>query len=213
MHAGHRDVGGVAAGVEAVPVVAVTGASDAVVAGVAVRGNDAGRFDQLLDRRQQAVAARAWDAGEANSTHAAAALLDRDQHHRLPFCSTTVFARRDAADVRLVDLDLAGELVAARTHHRPPELVQPRPRRFVGAELERPLQPKRADTALLVGDLPGGREPERKRRARAGEDRARRRRGAPVTRATAQQAIAHPPAVGTSAGRAGEPSGQRNRSK
>ncbi len=50
-------VRGIAAGVEAVPVVAEAGAGDAVVAGAAVGRDDAAGLDQLLDRRQQAVAA------------------------------------------------------------------------------------------------------------------------------------------------------------
>jgi hypothetical protein len=74
-----------------------------------------------------------------------------------------------------LDLELAGEPVPARAHHRPPELVQPRPRGLVGAERERPLQAERAHAALLVRDVPSGSEPERQRRAGAGEDRARGR--------------------------------------
>src|SRR3989442_414655 len=84
-----------------------------------------------------------------------------------------VLAGRDAAEVALVDLYFTGELVAAGRDHRPPELVQPGPGGLVRAERERVLQAERADAVFLVGDVPGGREPERKRPGRASEDRPR----------------------------------------
>src|SRR5207245_6340637 len=50
-----------------------------------------------------------------------------------------------------------------------------------------------ADAALRVRDVPGGSEPERKRRASAGEDRPGGRRAAPVAGGAANESVAHPP--------------------
>jgi hypothetical protein len=98
----------VTAGVEAVAVVGEAGSGDAVVTGMTV-GRDAAELDQLLDRREEAVDGRVGNRGEADTSHAAASLLNCDQHRCLLGGSAPVFARRDAADVGLVDLDLAGQ--------------------------------------------------------------------------------------------------------
>src|SRR5208283_4819527 len=76
--------------------------------------------------------------------------------------------------VALIDLDVTGELIPIGPHHRPPELVEPRPGRLVAPEAQGPLQTKRARPVLLARDLPGGKEPAAKL-TRALEDRARRR--------------------------------------
>ena len=107
MQARHRYMCWVTGGVEAVAVVGEAGAGDAVVAGVAVGRQHAAELDQLLDRRQETVSPRVGDRRETDAAHPAAALLDRDQHRRFLCRSAPVLARRDAADIRLVDLDLA----------------------------------------------------------------------------------------------------------
>jgi hypothetical protein len=204
MDARHRYVSGIARRVEAVPVVEVAEFGERVVAGVAVGRHDAAELDQLLDHRQQAVGAGIDDRRKANATHTAAALLDRDQHRRLLLGSTAVFAGCDAADVGLVNLDLASEPIAAGPDHRASELMQQRPGRLVAPEAEHTLERERAHPVLRAGRIPGRRKPGHKRQPRVGEDRPRRCRGAPVAGRAAQQTIAHPPARNATAGRADE---------
>ena len=109
-----------------------------------------------------------------------------------------------ASDERLIDLHHAGQPVPARADQYRPQPVQHRPRGLVGADLQRPLQAQRRDPVLLRGEHPAGREPDRQRRARPVEDRARRHRGPPATAGALIPAIAQPPAARMTAVRAGE---------
>src|SRR6266545_2748080 len=107
----HRHVRGIAGRVEAVPFVRVAGLGDAVVAGVAVAADDAAGLDQIFDRGEEAVGARVGNRSEAHTTHAAPALLHGDQDRRLLLRATAMLAGRDATEVALVHLDLAGGVV------------------------------------------------------------------------------------------------------
>jgi len=83
--------------------------------------------------------------------------------------------------------------------------VQHRPRRLVGADLQRPLEAERRDPVLLRGEQPTGREPHRQRRARAVEDRARRRRRARTAARAHPPPVTQPPAARPAALHAHEP--------
>ena len=60
-----------------------------------------------------------------------------------------VHISRQTPYVALVHLDLSRESVAAGSHHRPPELVQPRLGSLVRAESKRVLPAERALTPLF----------------------------------------------------------------
>jgi len=62
-------------------------------------------------------------------------------------------------------------------HQHRPQPVQHRPRRLVGADLQRALRAQRGDAVLLRGEHPAGGEPHRQRRPPAVEQRACRRTG------------------------------------
>jgi hypothetical protein len=132
----------------------------------------------------------------AGSGHRNRAGAPRPRSRRSPSrqtCPVRAFpARRGRSRSRR--FDLAGEPVTTRSHHRPTQLVQQRPRRLVAAQAEQPLQAESADAVLCARDIPGSLEPGRQRQPRVGEDRSRRDR---VIRAAARTAeippLAHPP--------------------
>ena len=77
---------------------------------------------------------------------------------------------RLAADVGLVDLDLAGDLVEAPGLHGEPDAVQHEPCRLL-RDAERAAEFVGADPVLAVGDEPDGGEPLVEAERRVLEDR------------------------------------------
>ena len=96
----------------------------------------------------------------------------RNYNQRLGFRLPPAPARVHAPHIGLVHFDPAGEAIAARTHHRPTKLVEPRPGGLVAAQTQRPLQPQGAHPRLLVRHPPHRSEPRHQRRPRVLEDRA-----------------------------------------
>jgi len=117
---------------------------------------------------------------------------DRDDRLRCRF--PPVHGTLDTPDVRLVDLHPSAQTLAGRADHRHAKPVQHCPRRLVGPEPQRPLQPERRDSLLLAGHQPRRREPRRQRRARAVEDRSRRHRGLTATHGALPTTAAQSPA-------------------
>src|SRR5437763_4874347 len=115
-------------------------------------------------------------------------------------------AAAPSADIALIDLHDAGQQLPAREDHRASELVQPRPRGLIAPEPEHPLQSQRADTLLLVHDVPDRREPAHQRRAGPAEDRSGRYRALGPALAAASQPVGHLPP--TTVGRTAEPAGE-----
>jgi hypothetical protein len=102
------------------------------------------RLDRALDERDQAVLRDIIDALQSNAPETLGVLdLDRDRDDRLGSGLPAVDSGFDTADVRLVDLDQAGQSLAAWAHHRRAVAVQDRPRRLVRAQPERPLDAQR----------------------------------------------------------------------
>jgi hypothetical protein len=133
----------------------------------------------------------------------AVVVLDGDRDDRLALGAAAALARPRRTDVGLVDLDGAGEQLAAGQHHRAAQLVQPRPRGLVAAESEHALQAERADALLLVDDVPDRREPALQRQSAAVEDRpGGHRRLVPAQRAAAQPATDRPPVAADGAAEA-----------
>ena len=117
-------------------------------------------------------------------THTAA-LLDANQNDRL--------LRAFSTDEPFVELDHGGERFAIRTHQRAAQFVQPRPRRFVGAEPHDPLQVLGGNSVTMHADFENGAEPRLERFTCAGQQSARCQTalmtaaGALVKRAIAQR--------------------------
>jgi hypothetical protein len=99
------------------------------------------RLYRALDERDQAVPGEIVDALQPNTPETLGLLdLDRDRDDRLGVGLPAEHAALDPTQVCLVDLDEAGQSLAAATDHRAAVAVQHRPRRLVGAQPNRPLR-------------------------------------------------------------------------
>ena len=141
--------------------------ADIVVALPAVGVNLAAARDVVEHEVGERRLADVGDAPHAHASRRLAAVLNRDHDDRLAGRGATTRAGPHAADIGLVDLDGVLEQLASGQHHRPAQLVQPRPGGLVAAELQHVLQPERGDTILLVDDVPDRREPAGERKAAA----------------------------------------------
>ena len=93
------------------------------------------RLDRALDERDQAVLGDIVDALQSNPPETLGVLdLDGDRDDRLGVGLPAEHAAFNPAQVGLVDLDQAGQSLAAGTDHRLAVAVQHRPRRLVGAQ-------------------------------------------------------------------------------
>ena len=154
-------------------------AADGPVRGPAVGDDLRPRLDVLPDERGQRVT-----AGVIERRHPAAADAFRlanlhgdpgkDLLAALPAAAQTGLL---AADVGLIDLDRAGQPAPSRADQRRAQPVQHRPRRLIGADLQRPLQILRRDAILGGREQPAGVEPHRQRGPGPVEDSPRRHRG------------------------------------
>src|SRR5207247_646155 len=81
----------------------------------------------------------------------------------------------------------------ARSHHRPPQFVQPTPRRLVTAEPQHALQTEGADAILLTGHPPQSVEPHLQRSARVLKNRPRSQRSLVRTARTLPERGTQPP--------------------
>src|SRR5229473_634897 len=79
-------------------------------------------------------------------------------------------SRFRGAPIRLVDLDPPDQPIATRPNHRPPQLVQPRPRGRVAAQPQQALRVHGAHPRLRRGDPPHRPKPGRQGRARVLEE-------------------------------------------
>jgi hypothetical protein len=153
------------------------------------------RLDRTLDERDQAVLGDVVDTLAPDPSKTLGMLdLDSDRDDRLGVGLPTEHPSFDSTQVRLVNLDVARQPVASGAHHRGPVAVQHRPRRLVGPQPQRPLDPECGDAVLLTGHLPCRSEPQPQRRASAVQDRPRRdRRLTTADRALPTTAAQSPP--------------------
>ena len=112
----------------------------------------AARLDRFPDEGRQAVARPISDPLQANASNPVAANLGGHDHPRLVSEVPTPSALFDPADTRLVDLDLTGERLAARPHHRTPQFVQPGPRRLLAANAQHVVQANGTRPVLVPDD-------------------------------------------------------------
>ena len=117
--------------------------------------------------------------GHANAIRGLVPFLHSDQHDR-GFASfelaTAPNARLLTADPGIVDLDLAVEPLARGVDHRPPQLVQEHPRRFVPPQAQLALQQQGRDAAFIGHGQIRRPEPHRQRGLRVVKDGPRRQR-------------------------------------
>ena len=133
-------------------------------------------------RRQERLVGRGAAIRDDRDAHAAgtpAPAFDGDQHEgrRAAFqLSAPPNPGLGPANPCVIHFDVTLQGIARGIHHRPPELVEDQPRRFVAPQGQLPLHPQ-GRRAALVGDHQVGRpEPGRQRRLRVVQDRARRER-------------------------------------
>ena len=131
--------------------------------------------------------------------------LNRDRDDRLGVGLPAEHPALNPTQICLIDLDVARQPLPAGTHHRRPVAVQHRPRRLVGPQPQRPLNPQRRHSVLLAGHLPPGREPQPQRRPRPVEDRPGRNRHLTPADRTLPTTAAQPPRSPAHAPRAPEP--------
>lgn len=98
--------------------------------------------------------------------------LNGHSHKRLALRAPSPLSSPDATDENLIDLDLSGERITARPHHRRAEAVQHGPGRLVRTKTEEPMQGFGGDAILRGGYVPRGREPHHERDPGAVEDRS-----------------------------------------
>jgi len=147
----------------------------------------------VLNKGDQTVRRYVCDAAQANASNATTAFLRSYDDNGFVFGLTSTLPLFRAADVGVVNLDLAAETIAAGADHRSPQLMQPCPGCLVAAQAEHPLQARRADAVLLAGDEPHGEKPHPQRLARILQYSPGRQRCLPVAGATAQQVARHLP--------------------
>src|SRR5512134_3070553 len=97
------------------------------------------RGSRLTGRRGSAARGNIFDASHADAAGAPPLDLGRDHHDRLLVRLSPDNAGFPAAHVRFIDLHFTVQKVTPWLHHRPPQLVEPRPGRLVAAQTENAL--------------------------------------------------------------------------
>jgi len=143
----------------------------------AVGVQETARGDGLLDKCLKAVGGGVGDPPHPDAAHSLVRFLHGDRNQGLLFGLSARHPLLDPAQVRLVDFDGTRQPIAPRPHHRPPQLVQPSPRRLVAAQPQDLLEPLGARPGLLAGHPPPSAEPRGQRGPGVLKDRAGRHRG------------------------------------
>jgi hypothetical protein len=204
MDSRHEFVGKLLAALDVCDLVSIPIGAQGVVPGPPIGVDRRTGSDDLLNKGNQAGGGYVMDSCQSDTPDAPPMLLRCDDHDALGLRFSSGHALFGAADVGLIHLDRAAQLIPTGADHRSPQLVQPRPGGAV-VNAEDPLETKCADPILLVRDVPHGCEPGRQRRSSQVEDGARRHRHCmPAVRAT-PQTIASLPGGLTTAPRAGKP--------
>jgi hypothetical protein len=158
---------------------------------------------------------RLGDAPHAYAPGRLTAIFDGDHHDRLAADAMARRARPARTEIAPVDLDRAAEELASWDHHRPAQLVKPRPRGLVAAEPNTRRSPSAETPCFWSTRYQTAANLAHQRRPGAGEDRARRDRGLRATgrAATEPVAIRHQPPPAVPQKRQAKPAPQRRRSK
>jgi len=164
--------------------------------------HDTAGFNSLFDRWGQAPSRGVCDTLKPDSAYTLPILLCRNDYQRFSLRSTASFPRLLSTDIRLVNLDGAGEPISSWPDHGPAQLMQPCPGGFIAAQPENPLHSSRTGTIFLAGHQPDGAKPQDQRFSRPFKDGSSNDRGLIVTRRTAYQTIARMPSFSVGAARA-----------
>ena len=146
------------------------------VASPAVRADGGLKLQPPRHERGELGLGAVLDHREPHPPHAALGLLDGAGDDGLLLGPAPALAVGRAADVGLVHLHLARQRGAARVHHAPAELLEPRPGGLVRAEAQLPLKLLRAQPLLARHHEVQGEEPDAQPLAGAVEGGARRDR-------------------------------------
>lgn len=163
------------------------------------------RHDGLLNERAKTVGRRVTDAPHPNATNRPAANFRRDRHKGLLPHMATSSPRFHTPNKRFVHLDRARESVTFWAHHRPAQLVEPRPSRAITPQSEYSLQPHRIGAIFLARQPPHRSEPQAQRLVRLVKDRASCERPLRVARGALDAIPGRPPSRVALAGRTHEP--------
>ena len=98
-----------------------------IVSKPAIRVNGTTRLDSLLHKGEQTLCRRVGYAAHPNASNTRAILFRSNDNQGLGFRLSPASALFRTSNIGLVHLDCAREPIASRTHHRPPQFVQPRP--------------------------------------------------------------------------------------
>src|SRR5512144_1311733 len=186
MNAGHDHVSRIETAADYGDLMLVAQRRQASITAPAVSVDGRSGHGDSLNEGDQTVRRSVRDAAQADAADATTTFPCRHNDNGLVLGLTSALSLFRAADVSLVDLDLAGEAIAARADHRPAQLMQPGPGRLLAAQAEHALKAQRADAVLLAGDEPHGEKPHPQRLARVLQHRSSRQRYLPIARATAQ---------------------------
>ena len=115
-------------------------------------------------------------------------LLSSHNNQSLILCLTAPDASLRTAEIGFVHLHSARQPVSSRSHHRPPQLMQPSPSGLVAPQAEDALQAQSTPSALLAGHEPHRLKPGSQRLPRAFENRSCDRRGLPLTSGASEHA-------------------------
>lgn len=169
-----------------------------------IRPDYAARLHGSSDRRFQTLGRGVLDPFKPDSANTLPILLCRNKYQRLSCRSTTPLSRLRTTDIGLVNLHCTRKTIPPRPDHSPPQLVQPRPGRFIAAQPQNSLHSFRTGTILLTGHPPDGPKPQYKRFSRPFKDRPGNDGGLVVTVGTLYQSVYRGPALPVPATRASE---------
>ncbi len=133
------------------------------------------RLDGPLDKAVQVRFRCLRNASHTDSSYASSIFFCSDCHQCfVAYMPPSASAKSGilSTHVGFIHLHAAVKLVSPRTHHRPTQLVQPRPSRLIASKPQNLLQTRRAGAVLLAGHMPNGSKPQPQWLANVLKDRA-----------------------------------------
>jgi len=160
--------------------------------------NHTARCHRLLDSWFQTCSRSVRYSLKPNPANVVFFHLCRYYHKCLTLGSTTTFPRLLPANVSLINLDRTREPISSGPDHSAPQLMQPRPGRFIAAQSQNPLQPLSVGPIFLTGYPPNRSEPHRQRQSRPVKNGSRFYRNLILTSGTLNQTTFRKPTFSTS---------------
>lgn len=121
--------------------------------------DDPGAFSNvLLHEFNDSGTLVVWNLGDPDATSSCPADFGGDYHDI--FCFPRMIPRAQAADQRLINLDVAGKLFTSWPDHGSTQFMQHGPRCLITGQPEQSLEPHCTDSHFLVGHPPYGSIPQ-----------------------------------------------------